>query len=282
MSLNSIKRKFRLIIIGDEILSGKRQDKHMSKLIELLTERSLSLSHVECVADERESITEVLKRSFASGDIVFSTGGIGSTPDDHTRQCAAAALGVELVLHPEAQQLITQRIITNADGDPIKLDLTTRENLQRMKMGEFPMGSEIIPNSYNQIPGFRIHEHYFMPGFPVMAEPMMIWVLDHLYAELCHKQDHIERSFIVPLAMEANLTPLMENIESRFPAVKVFSLPSVGDPKRVGIFSRRHIELGVKGQTNEVLRALPILQQGVHDLGHETHDLPVNGASKGS
>lgn len=280
MSLDPSIRKFRLIIIGDEILSGKRQDKHMSKLIELLTERSLSLSHVEYVADEREAITQVLKQSFASGDIVFSTGGIGSTPDDHTRQCAAAALGVELVLHPEAQQLITQRIINNADGDPIKADLGSRENLQRMKMGEFPIGSEIIPNAYNLIPGFRIREHHFLPGFPVMAEPMMIWVLDHLYSELCHKKNHIERSFIVPLAMEASLTPLMEAIESLYPQVRVFSLPSVGDPKRGGIFSRRHIELGVKGQMEEVLLAFPILKQGVLDLGHETHELPIIGASK--
>lgn len=278
MSLSSSNRKFRLIVIGDEILSGKRQDKHMSKLIELLSDRSLSLSHVEYVADERLAITEVLKRSFASGDIVFSTGGIGSTPDDHTRQCAAAALGVELVLHPEAEQLIAQRIITNAEGDPIKADLATKENQQRMKMGRFPLGSEIIPNSYNLIPGFRIHEHHFVPGFPVMAEPMMIWVLDHLYAELCHKQDHIEQSFIVPLAMEASLTPLMEHIESHYPGVRVFSLPSVGDPKRGGIFARRHIELGLKGQSDVVLLAFPLLRQGVRDLGHETHDLPSNGA----
>jgi molybdopterin-biosynthesis enzyme MoeA-like protein len=278
MSLNSIVRKFRLIVIGDEILSGKRQDKHMSKLIELLSERSLSLSHVEYVADDREAITQVLKRSFASGDIVFSTGGIGSTPDDHTRQCAAAALGVELVLHPEAQHLIGQRIITNANGDPVKSDLFSRENLQRMKMGEFPVGSEIIPNSYNQIPGFRINEHHFLPGFPVMAEPMMTWVLDHLYTELCHKQDHIERSFIVPLAMEASLTPLMESIESQYPELRVFSLPSVGDPKRSGIFSSRHIELGLKGKTELVLSVLPIFRQSVKDLGHETHDLPTNGA----
>ena len=278
MSNHPTLRKFRLIVIGDEILSGKRQDKHMTKLIELLSDRSLSLSHVEYVADDREAITHVLKRSFASGDIVFSTGGIGSTPDDHTRQCAAAALGVELVLHPEAKTLITQRIITNAEGDPVKSDLSTRENLQRMKMGEFPIGSEIIPNAYNQIPGFRIHEHHFLPGFPVMAEPMMIWVLDHLYSDLCHQQDHMERSFIVPLAMEANLTPLMEHIESCYPGVRVFSLPSVGDPNRGGIFARRHIELGLKGSSDDVLAVLPLLRQGVQDLGHETHDLPVNGA----
>jgi molybdopterin-biosynthesis enzyme MoeA-like protein len=278
MSTNLENKKIRLFVIGDEILSGKRQDKHMSKLIELLSERSLSLSQVEYIADDRDVITTVLKRSFASGDIVFSTGGIGSTPDDHTRQCAAAALGLPLKLHPEAQQLITQRIITMAEGDALKADLNSLDNLQRMKMGEFPEGSEIIPNPYNQIPGFRIKEHHFLPGFPVMAGPMMGWVLDHHYHHMFHKQDFIEKSFIVPLAMESSLTPLMESIENKHPEIKVFSLPSVGDPSKGGIFASRHIELGLKGKQADVLLVLPILRQGVQDLGHETHDLPIIGA----
>ena len=93
-------RRFGLIVIGDEILSGKRQDKHMSKLIELLNERGLSLSWVRYLPDEPDQITAGLKESFASGDVVFSTGGIGATPDDHTRQCAALALGTKTQLHP--------------------------------------------------------------------------------------------------------------------------------------------------------------------------------------
>jgi molybdopterin-biosynthesis enzyme MoeA-like protein len=278
MSTNSESRKFRLFVIGDEILSGKRQDKHMAKLIELLSERSLSLSQVEYIADDRDAITAALKRSFASGDIIFSTGGIGSTPDDHTRQCAAAALGLPLKLHPEAKELITQRIMTMAEGDALKADLNNPDNLQRMKMGEFPEGSEIVPNPYNQIPGFRIKEHHFLPGFPVMAAPMMSWVLDHHYHHLFHKQDFIEKSFIVPLAMESSLTPLMESIENKYRGVKVFSLPSVGDPSKGGVFARRHIELGLKGKEADVLLVLPILRQGVQDLGHETLDLPIIGA----
>jgi molybdenum cofactor synthesis domain-containing protein len=122
-------KKFRLIVVGDEILSGKRQDKHMSKMIELLNERGLSLHQVEYVGDDRESITEVLKKSFSTDDVVFSTGGIGSTPDDHTRQCAAAALNVPLALHPQAKELITQRINTMAEGDAGKANLTNPDNV---------------------------------------------------------------------------------------------------------------------------------------------------------
>ena len=270
-------KKFRLIVIGDEILSGKRQDKHMSKMIELLNERGLSLHQVEYVGDDREAITAVLKKSFATDDVVFSTGGIGSTPDDHTRQCAAAALNVPLALHPEAKELITQRINTTAEGDAEKAKLSNPDNVLRLKMGEFPVGSEIIPNSYNLIPGFRIKEHHFFPGFPVMAAPMMAWVLDELYADLFHLTYFVEKNFIIPLGMEASLTTLMEQIEATHSGVKVFSLPSVGDPRKGGVFAKRHIELGLKGSLSEVDEAFPFLMQGVLKLGFEVHDLPQAG-----
>ena len=273
MSTNSDNRKFRLFVIGDEILSGKRQDKHMSKLIELLSERSLSLSQVEYIADDRDAITSVLKRSFASGDIVFSTGGIGSTPDDHTRQCAALALGTKTQLHPTAQELIAGRIQSMAEGDPIKADLNTPENQHRFKMGEFPIGSDIIPNPYNQIPGFCIREHYFVPGFPVMAAPMMAWCLDTHYQNLFHRENWAERSFIVPKGIESTLTPLMERIEATFPGVKVFSLPSVGDASKGGVYAERHIELGIKGNANLLESAWIALRTGTEALGYVIHDI---------
>ncbi len=92
--------RFGLFIVGDEILSGKREDKHFAKVIALLAARGLQLSWVQYLPDDRAAITEALARSFASEDVVFSCGGIGSTPDDHTRQAAAAALGVPLSVCP--------------------------------------------------------------------------------------------------------------------------------------------------------------------------------------
>jgi len=136
-------------------------------------------------------------------------------------------------------------------------------------MGEFPVGSEIIPNPYNQIPGFRIHEHHFFPGFPVMAAPMMAWCLDEHYRDLFHQTNWLEQSFIVPSGIESTLTPLMESVESEFEGIKVFSLPSVGDPIRGGVFAKRHIELGVKGDADIVPMALEKLKSGTSDLGFE-------------
>jgi molybdopterin-biosynthesis enzyme MoeA-like protein len=270
-------RRFGLIVIGDEILSGRRQDKHLSKLIELLNERGLSLFWAKYLADDPEHITATLKASFTSGDVVFSTGGIGATPDDHTRQCAALALGTKTKLHPTAQELIAGRIQIMAEGDPMKADLNTAENQHRFKMGEFPIGSDIIPNPYNQIPGFSIREHYFVPGFPVMAAPMMAWCLDTYYQNLFHRENWAEQSFIVPKGIESVLTPLMERIEASFPGVKVFSLPSVGDSSRGGVYAERHIELGIKGNAILLESAWIALRTGTEALGYAIHDISKSG-----
>ncbi|OZA07189.1 MAG: competence/damage-inducible protein A, partial [Polynucleobacter sp. 24-46-87] len=192
---------------------------------------------------------------------------------DHTRQCAALALGTKTQLHPTAQELIAGRIQSMAEGDPIKADLSSPENQHRFKMGEFPIGSDIIPNPYNQIPGFRIQEHHFLPGFPVMAAPMMAWSLDEYYADLFHRENWAEQSFIVPKGIESTLTPLMERIEADFPGVKVFSLPSVGDAARGGVYAQRHIELGIKGNANLLDNAWIALRTGTQALGYEIHDI---------
>lgn len=259
-----------LIIIGDEILSGKRVDKHFPKVLELLTARGLPLSWVEYVGDEPERITIKLKRTLASHDIVFCTGGIGATPDDHTRQCAAAALGVPLQLHPDARIKIQERIADTAREAGIIPDYGTPENLHRLKMGEFPLGSSIIPNPYNKIPGFSVPNvsgegcHYFAPGFPVMAWPMFEWVLDTHYSHLFHQLAWAEKSVLVFDMPESTLTPLMEAIETEFPLVKVFSLPHVGDDQ-----TRRHIDLGVKGEPGQVEEAFRKMESGLRALHAE-------------
>jgi molybdopterin-biosynthesis enzyme MoeA-like protein len=255
---------FGLIIIGDEILSGKRSDQHLPKVIELLGERGLQLAWAEIVGDDPARITALLARSFAGPDIVFSCGGIGATPDDHTRQCAAAALGLPLALHPEGRLLVQERIRETTPG----ADLDAPENLQRLKLAEFPAGATLIPNPYNRIPGFSVVRHHFVPGFPVMAWPMIAWVLDTYYADLFHREAHAERALLVFEQAEAALTPLMETLEARYPGVRVFSLPSVGDET-----TRRHIELGVKGRPEQVALAYADMQAELDRMGAETQSL---------
>jgi molybdopterin-biosynthesis enzyme MoeA-like protein len=259
---------FGLIIIGDEILSGKRADKHLPKVIELLAARGLSLAWTRCIGDDRDRITGALRDAFAGPDIVFSCGGIGATPDDHTRQCAAAALNVDLVLHPEARELIEQRMKDVAAEKGETYDPARTDNVHRFNMGVFPAGARIIPNPYNKIPGFSCDGAgggtvHFVPGFPVMAWPMIESLLDGAYAHLHRKGAWQERSVVVKGALEATLTPLMETIEREHP-VKVFSLPSVDHPEH-----GRHIELGVKGEPAAVSLAYQALLRGLRQAGAE-------------
>ena len=259
-------QNFAIIIIGDEILSGKRTDKHLLKAIELLGTRGLQLAYADYVGDDKLRITSTLRRAFESaresGDVIFSCGGIGATPDDHTRQCAAAALGIELVLHLAAKALITERMEDTAKEQGVPFDAERADNIHRLNMGMFPAGCDVIPNPYNKIPGFSCRAGqgaiHFLPGFPVMAWPMMAWVLDTIYPHLHQKAAYIEKSIIVSGSMEATLTPLMEAIEAEHAGVKVFSLPSVDHPTY-----GRHIELGVKGVPSAIELAYPALLAGL-------------------
>ena len=265
--------RFGLIIIGDEILSGKRADKHLPRFIEILAARGLSLAWAEYLGDDPARITESLRRAFASGDVVFSCGGIGATPDDHTRQCAAQAVGQPLALHPEAERLIRERMQDVAREQGVPYEPERPDNVHRLNMGVFPQGAQIIPNPYNKIPGFRCLSPgakaagaavHFLPGFPVMAWPMAEWVLDTHCAAHFRQRQHLEKSIILLGAMESTLTPLMERLEATHPAIKVFSLPSVDHPQW-----GRHIELGVKGEPEAVERAYADLLAGLQVFGFE-------------
>ncbi len=240
--------KFAAIIIGDEILSGKRQDKHLAKTIATLGERGLELAWAQYLGDDPDLIAATLRRTLAGTDVVFSFGGIGATPDDHTRQSAARAAGVSLQLHPDAEAEIRGRFHDDPKG----------VTPQRLMMGEFPQGAVIIPNPYNRIPGFTFGHHHFLPGFPEMAWPMLAWVLDHCYADVVAERA-VEAAIIVREAGESQLIELMNECLRAYPALKVFSLPRVTP--------ERYIELGVRGNSAQVAEAITLLKAGVTRLG---------------
>lgn len=217
----------RLLIIGDEILSSKRQDKHLQQANELLKPRGLALSKVTLLGDEPVLLAQTLQQSFAEGGVTFCFGGIGATPDDRTRQCAAKALNVPLLRHPEAVAEIEAQFGTEAYP-------------QRIRMAEYPEGAAIIPNFYNRVPGFSIRHHHFMPGFPMMAKPMMEWVLNTYYADLCQPV-RVEKAIRLLDGQESEWVLFMEAFEARFPALRLFSLPSISEA------GQRTIDLGVEG-----------------------------------
>ena len=238
--------QFGIFIIGDEILSGKRQDAHLSKAIEILKARGLQLTWAEYLADDPTRLTATFKRSLATDDIVFSFGGIGATPDDFTRQAAAKAFNVEIVRHAGAVAEIEAQFGEAAYP-------------KRVLMADFPKGANLIPNPVNRVAGFSIGQHYFMPGFPQMSHPMMEWVLDTHYADLFNQIVITEASILVMDAGESNLLDLMNTMTAKYPTLKLFSLPRLDE--------RRTIELGMKGDKSLVDEAMTVIKASISNLG---------------
>ncbi|MBF6058958.1 MULTISPECIES: competence/damage-inducible protein A [Thiomicrorhabdus] len=229
-----------LIIIGDEILSSKRQDKHLAQANALLRPRGLAVSWVWMLSDDESLLVRMLSRSFAENQCVFCFGGIGATPDDRTRQAAATALNLPIEAHPEAVSEIEAQF--GEEAYP-----------QRVRMAEYPQGSAIIPNFYNRVPGFSIQGHHFMPGFPMMAGPMMEWVLDHYYADWIQERT-VELGIRIFDGQESEWVSFMEEFEARFPQLRLFSLPTIDAE------NRRRIDLGVEGIAEDAREGLEVLK----------------------
>ena len=220
---------FGLIIIGTEILDGRGRDSHFENTRRILKARNQSLIYVKILADDPGLIHDSLKWAMERPAPFFSFGGIGSTPDDHTRKSAAEAAGLPLEYHPEGIKILEERF-----GKEI--------NDSRRKMVEFPKGAVLIPNPVNRIPGFSLAEGHFLPGFPSMAGPMTEWVLDRYYLP---GEERIARSIILPGAREAELVSMMEAFIDRHPGLAFSSLPR---------FAKKgtEVRLGIEGRPEEV------------------------------
>ena len=235
------------LIIGDEILSGKRQDRHLAHVIATLAGHGLGLDWARYEGDDRAELAAVLRGTFARGDVVFSFGGVGATPDDHTRQAAATALGVPLERHPDAIAALESQFGTGAYP-------------HRVLMAEFPAGAAIIPNPVNRVASFSIRDHHFFPGFPQMAWPMLDWVLARRSPARTAPPSR-ERAIVVHGAGESQLLPLMNDCVARFPQLKLFSLPSFVPE------GGRRIELGFRGELSALDAAIAHLSAGVEAGG---------------
>lgn len=243
-----------LIIVGDEILSGRRSDKHFANVVRLLSERGLRLSWSQVLADDITQLTRAYRNAHESGDIVFSCGGIGGTPDDLTRHAVAQASERALVPHAEGLEILRQRF-EDADVTP-----------ERQRMIEFPAGARLIPNPINRIPGFSVDCIHCVPGFPKMATPMIKWVLDNEYAHI-ESKPQLEHAVRISGARESDLIPLMEYILEQCPKVKVFSLPRLKKKER-------WVDLGVKGNDFEsVDYAFQLLVKGLEEKDLHWHTL---------
>ncbi len=240
------------VIIGDEILSGKRQDRHQAALTRSLAERGLELGWLRIVGDNAALLTETFRETLQRDAWVFSFGGIGATPDDRTRACLARALGRPLTRHPEFVALLEARF--GAEAYP-----------NRVRMAELPEGSTLIPNPVNGIPGFACTRHFCVPGFPAMAEPMVRWVLERHLAGDFPAEFPAERSLRLLGVPESRLVPLLEAMEGRYPDLRISSLPGFQD-------GGSRIELGVRGEAGRVAVAFEDLKRCLVEEGFASRE----------
>lgn len=232
-----MNKNIHTLIIGDEILSGKRKDKHLSILINKLNDKNLSLNGASYIGDNEVDIIKIIKEN--KNNILFSFGGIGATPDDKTRHAAAKAHDLELHRHEEAKALIEKQFGEEAYPN-------------RILMADLPKHVKLIPNEINNIPGFSIDHHHFMPGFPEMAWPMIDWILKNYYGLLMAQKKIFDQSIWIDDRSESTLIDLMNKIEQKFQHINIYSLPKM-TPKKT-------IEFGIKGDENEVTKAMIFLK----------------------
>ena len=203
------RRGFGLIIIGSEILDGRIKDLHFDNFRKIIRNRNHFLSYSTTIIDSPELIREQLQWSFNRPEPFFCCGGIGATPDDHTRKAAADVVGVPLTPHPEACRIIEDVV-------------SPHRRKACLEMGYFPRGAELIPNPVNKVPGFSIKSGFFLPGFPRMAESMAVWIMDTYFKKGARYATY---SLRLPGSREADLVDLMRLFVSDFPDLLFSSLP---------------------------------------------------------
>ena len=248
----AISPRFGVVGIGDEVLSGRRQDRHIPAIIERLNARGLRLGWARIIGDDMDMIVHTLRQAREEADAVFCFGGIGATPDDLTREAAARAFDRPLTRHAEAEARIAAQF--GKDAYPY-----------RVLMADLPQGAGLIPNPLNNVPGFELHGAYFMPGFPQMAHAMLDWVLHTHFAD-AGDTDYAEAALWVWDASENQLLELMRAFEQCYACLKLFSLPLLPSETQ----PRRRIELGMKGDRRLLATAMRELQAQIETLGFPT------------
>ena len=206
---------FYTVIIGTELLNGRRQDMHFPVVNAALLKRGWEHKGNFVISDNpafMEDVFRLIKKDETS--VMFCFGGIGATPDDYTRQVAAKVFtGGHLEIHPEGRRILEEKF---------ESQLTDR----RLQLVNFPKGAGLLTNVINRVPGFYIDERFFfVPGFPQMAHPMILEALERFYPK---GKEKFRQSILIGTS-EGHLLGLMDQIPT---TLEFSSLPSIHDDKR--------------------------------------------------
>lgn len=241
-----------LVVIGDEILSGRTQDKNVAQLAEWLNGEGIRLTEVRIVPDRTESIVAAVNALRSINDYLFTTGGIGPTHDDITVDAVAAAFGVPVVEHPKARAILEEYYRDRVGG------LTEA----RLRMARAPDGAELIENPYSGAPGIKIGNVYILAGVPAIAASM----LEGLSGKLQGGRPMVSVTVGAQVA-ESEVADLLRETEAAHPGVAIGSYPFFRDGRHGANFVVRSEDEALARTTGEELATK------LRSAGHQ----PVDG-----
>lgn len=199
-----------LVVIGDEILSGRTEDRNVAQVARWLNEHGIRLSEVRIVPDQEKAIVGAVNSLRQDHDYLFTTGGIGPTHDDITVDSIAAAFGVPVIVHPEARQILENYFRNRPQG------LTE----SRLRMARVPAGAELIPNPTSGAPGVRIGNVFILAGIPNVARSM----LEALDGKL-EGGSPMRSVTVCAHAAESEVADLLKEVQDAHPGVSIGSYP---------------------------------------------------------
>jgi molybdenum cofactor synthesis domain-containing protein len=241
-----------LVVIGDEILSGRTQDKNVEQVALWLNEQGIRLAEVRIVPDDLDRIAQTVNTLRASHDYLFTTGGIGPTHDDITVDAMAAAFGVPVIIHPDARAILEDYYRDRPGG----------LNEARLRMARVPEGAELIPNPYSGAPGVKIGNVYILAGVPSIAASMLQGLTGKLEGGR-----PVVSVIVGARAAESDVADLLRETEAANPGVVIGSYPFFKE----GLYGANFV---IRAEDGELARATGQKLSGrLREAGYE----PVEG-----
>jgi molybdenum cofactor synthesis domain-containing protein len=243
-----------VLIIGNEILSGRTPDENLAFLAKGLNDVGVRLREARVIPDVAETIVSTVNEARRKYDYVFTTGGIGPTHDDITSPCVADAFGVPLVIHPEARRLLESHYPPGA------------LNEARLRMAQVPEGATLLPNPISRAPGFQMGNVFVLPGVPQ--------IMRAIFGELQHRLKGgakvLSRSVSCALG-EGNLAKPLAELQARYATLDIGSYPYFRRSDFGTTLVLRGIDRDLLAEATEAIKAM------IRELGGE----PTEGMSEG-
>ena len=243
-----------IIVIGDEILSGRTKDKNIGWLAENLSAQGIQLFEARVIADNRQVIIDTVQNLSAAYDLVFTSGGIGPTHDDITTEAVAAAFDVPVIRHPEAER----RLLAHYANTDLEF------NAARQKMADIPDTAELIDNPLSAAPGFILGNVHVLPGVPSILQAMYEGLRSRLPGGVV-----MTRITVQCATGEGNIATILAAVESRYEGTSIGSYPWF----KPGQFGTAVVVSGLDAETT---------QKAAKDVETEVRQLAVDAAIVGA